>query len=138
MLKAHSGIKECSDETVTHIHGILSELYTRVKGARGGWRGAVLGALYGLVECTSAKILLAVARVVLAVSFYLIFNNKSKQLKKLLFQLCVTGSNLTGACKLVFKIARNEVNDSLFIDSDVPGNLNNSSYKFHLIFNFIF
>lgn len=37
------------------------------------------------------------------------------------FQLCVTGSNLTGACKLVFKIARNEVNDSLFIDSDVPG-----------------
>lgn len=69
MLKAHSGIKECADETVSHIHGILSELYTRVKGARGGWRGAVLGALYGLVECTSAKILLAVARVVLAVSF---------------------------------------------------------------------
>lgn len=68
MLKAHSGIKECSDETVSHIHVILSELYTRVKGARGGWRGAVLGALYGLVECTSAKILLAVARVVLAVS----------------------------------------------------------------------
>lgn len=70
MLKAHSGIKECSDETVSHIHGILSELYTRVKGARGGWRGAVLGALYGLVECTSAKILLAVARVVLAVSSF--------------------------------------------------------------------
>lgn len=34
--------------------------------------------------------------------------------------LGVTGSNLTGACKLVFKVARNEVNDSLFIDSDVP------------------
>lgn len=59
-----------------------------------------LGALYGLVECNSPKILLAVARVVLA--------------------LGVTGSNLTGACKLVFKVARNEVNDSLFIDSDVP------------------
>ena len=27
---------------------------------------------------------------------------------------------MTGACKLVFKVARNEVNDSLFIDSDVP------------------
>lgn len=78
MLKAHSGIKECSDETVSHIHGILSELYTRVKGARGGWRGAVLGALYGLVECTSAKILLAVARVVLAVSFF----NTSSLIKK--------------------------------------------------------
>lgn len=79
---------------------ILQELYTRVKGAKGSWRGAVLGALYGLVECNSPKILLAVARVVLA--------------------LGVTGSNLTGACKLVFKVARNEVNDSLFIDSDVP------------------
>ena len=32
----------------------------------------------------------------------------------------MSGSNLTGACKLVFKVARNEVNDSLFIDSDVP------------------
>lgn len=59
-----------------------------------------MGALYGLVECNSPKILLAVARVVLA--------------------LGVSGSNLTGACKLVFKVARNEVNDSLFIDSDVP------------------
>ena len=76
------------------------ELYTRVKGTKGSWRTATLGALYGLVECNSPKILLTVARVVLA--------------------LGVTGSNLTGACKLVFKVARNEVNDSLFIDSDVP------------------
>lgn len=38
----------------------------------------------------------------------------------LILGLGVTGSNLTGACKLVFKVARNEVNDSLFIDSDVP------------------
>lgn len=67
---------------------------------KGSSRGPILGALYGLVECSSSKILLAVARVVLA--------------------LGVTGSNLTGACKLVFKVARNEVNDSLFIDSDVP------------------
>ena len=52
------------------------------------------------MECQSPKILLAVARVVLALN--------------------VTGSNLTGACKLVFKVARNEVNDFLFIDSDVP------------------
>lgn len=71
-----------------------------MKGTKGSWRGVTLGALYGLVECNSPKILLAVARVVLA--------------------LGVTGSNLTGACKLVFKVARNEVNDSLFIDSDVP------------------
>ncbi|GAB0088124.1 Armadillo repeat-containing protein 2 [Sergentomyia squamirostris] len=99
MLKAHAGIKECTEESVQHITGILTELYSRVKGARGGWRGAVLTALYGLVECTSPRVLLAVARVVLA--------------------LRVTGSNLTGACKLIFKVARNESNDNLFIDCDV-------------------
>lgn len=32
----------------------------------------------------------------------------------------MTGSNLTGACKLVFKVARSETNDMLFVDSDVP------------------
>lgn len=94
MLKAHASIKECSEETEKHINGvrmgwigprrshqiynnsrvdlsplqILTELYSRVKGARGRWRCAVLGALYGLVECSSSKILLSVARVVLAVS----------------------------------------------------------------------
>lgn len=68
LLKAHAGLKECSDETAAHICGILAELYTRVKGARGDWRGAVLGALYGLVECTAARILVSVARVVLVVS----------------------------------------------------------------------
>jgi armadillo repeat-containing protein 2 len=57
------------------------ELYARIKDTKGSWRGAILGALYGLVECHSPKILLAVARVVLG--------------------LGVTGSNLTGACKLV-------------------------------------
>lgn len=35
-------------------------------------------------------------------------------------KLCVTGSNLTGACKLIFKVARSETNDMLFVDSDVP------------------
>lgn len=74
----------------------------------------ILAVLYGLVECSSPKILLAISRVVLALN--------------------VSGSNLTGACKLVFKVARNEVNDSLFIDSDVPellvdalGNVNPTS-----------
>ncbi|XP_058461256.1 armadillo repeat-containing protein 2 [Malaya genurostris] len=100
LLKAHAGIKDCNGETVSYINGILGELYLRVKGAKGSWRGAVLGALYGLVEANSPTILLSVARVVLALN--------------------VTGSNLTGACKLIFKIARNENNDNLFADSDVP------------------
>lgn len=38
-----------------------------MKDARGDWRSSVLGALYGLVECTSPKILISVARVVLVV-----------------------------------------------------------------------
>lgn len=48
----------------------------------------------------------------------------------------MTGSNLTGACKLVFKVARNERNDSLFVNSDVPGAIqsqfrieSNSNYR---------
>lgn len=105
----------------------MSEIYSRIKGTKSN-RGAILGALYGLVECNSPKILLSVARIVLALN--------------------VNGSNLTGACKLVFKVARNEVNDSLFIDSDVPellvdalgkvnpttdGKKNLHLYKFYLI-----
>lgn len=43
----------------------------------------------------------------------------------------MTGSNLTGACKLVFKVARNETNDMLFVDSDVPGK-NDLHPKFRL------
>ncbi|XP_058122747.1 armadillo repeat-containing protein 2 [Anopheles ziemanni] len=100
ILKAYSGLKECDESTVAYISAILDEIYARTKGSKGNWRGAVLGALYGLVESSSPKILLSVACVVFAIN--------------------VTGSNLTGACKLVFKIARNERNDSLFIDSDVP------------------
>ncbi|XP_055905580.1 armadillo repeat-containing protein 2 [Eupeodes corollae] len=100
MLKEHSGIKECTDETIQHIYAILLELYNRIRSTHGTWRSAVLGGLYGLVECTSPKILLAIARVVLG--------------------LRVTGSNLTGACKLVFKVARNEANDYLFDETDVP------------------
>jgi hypothetical protein len=123
MLKDYAGVKDISDETQTHLNmvnnnhninfvlllfqrqfrlfmtQILLELYSRVRGTKSN-RGNILQSLYGLVECSSPKILLAIARVVLALN--------------------VSGSNLTGACKLVFKVARNEVNDSLFIDSDVP------------------
>ncbi|XP_017964406.2 armadillo repeat-containing protein 2 [Drosophila navojoa] len=100
MLKQHAGLKDCSAETVQHINAILLELYTRVhKQERNFKRAFILGGLYGLVECTSPRILLAVARVVLA--------------------LRVTGSNLTGACKLIFKVARHEQHDGLFHENDV-------------------
>ncbi|EDW65937.2 uncharacterized protein Dvir_GJ18620 [Drosophila virilis] len=100
MLKQHAGLKDCSGETVQHINAILLELYTRVhKQERNFKRAFILGGLYGLVECTAPRILLAVARVVLA--------------------LRVTGSNLTGACKLIFKVARHEQHDRLFHENDV-------------------
>nr|XP_014088411.2 armadillo repeat-containing protein 2 [Bactrocera oleae] len=100
LLKEHAGLKECSEETANHINSILAELYIRVrKNEKHYKRGFILGGLYGLVECSSSKILLGVARVVLA--------------------LRVTGSNLTGACKLIFKVARNELNDQLFHDNDL-------------------
>ncbi|KAH8238232.1 hypothetical protein KR032_001318 [Drosophila birchii] len=100
LLKQHRGLKDCSDETVQHVNAILQELYTRVrKQERSFKRGFILGGLYGLVECSSPRVLLAVARVVLA--------------------LRVTGSNLTGACKLIFKVARHEQHDVLFHEHDV-------------------
>lgn len=33
---------------------------------------------------------------------------------------CFTGSNLTGAFKLIFKIAKNDSNDTLFVETDLP------------------
>ncbi|XP_073833289.1 armadillo repeat-containing protein 2 [Musca autumnalis] len=100
MLKEHAGLKECTDETVNHINSILTELYNRVHKHEDNFKkGFILGGLYGLVECTAPKILLSVARVVLA--------------------LRVSGSNLTGACKLIFKVARNEQNDNLFHENDI-------------------
>ncbi|XP_013105207.2 armadillo repeat-containing protein 2 [Stomoxys calcitrans] len=100
MLKEHAGLKDCTEETANHINSILTELYNRVhKNEDNFKKGFILGGLYGLVECNSSKILLAVARVVLA--------------------LRVSGSNLTGACKLIFKVARNEQNDYLFHENDI-------------------
>ncbi|KAH8416549.1 hypothetical protein KR222_009018 [Zaprionus bogoriensis] len=100
LLKQHAGLKDCSDETVQHINAILLELYTRVRQQERNFKRAfILGGLYGLVECTAPRVLLAVARVVLA--------------------LRVTGSNLTGACKLIFKVARHEQHDGLFHENDV-------------------
>lgn len=100
---------------------ILSELYNRVrKNEKHFKKGFILGGLYGLVECASPKILLAVARVVLAVSrpFFFLILSKSPNIL-LHFKLRVSGSNLTGACKLIFKVARNEQNDHLFHETDL-------------------
>lgn len=58
----------------------------------------------------------------------------------------VGGSNLTGAFKLIFKIAKNDSNDALFVDTDLPelmvdalgriSPLNGSSSFMIIIFHF--
>lgn len=48
-------------------------------------------------------------------------------------KLHVTGSNLTGACKLVFKVARNERNDYLFANIDVAGSNVFNVLNLHLL-----
>lgn len=53
------------------VSQILTELYTRIGVEHSDWRSSILSSLYGLVECTSATILLSVARVVLVVTFLL-------------------------------------------------------------------
>lgn len=52
------------------VSQILIELYTRIGIEHNDWRSSILSSLYGLVECTSATILLSVARVVLVVKIY--------------------------------------------------------------------
>lgn len=47
----------------------------------------------------------------------------------LTFQLKVTGNNLSGVCKLIFKVAKNDKNDHLFLQKNVLGNNTNSITK---------
>lgn len=61
------------------------ELYTRVKDIQSDRRSTILSSLYGLVECTSAKILLSVARVVFAVSPLFVTCNPNLNSKIILF-----------------------------------------------------
>ncbi|KAE8751573.1 hypothetical protein FOCC_FOCC001820 [Frankliniella occidentalis] len=41
------------------------------------------------------------------------------KLARIIFCLPVTGSNLAGVCKLVFKVARNDKNDNLFLEGNI-------------------
>ncbi|XP_063220147.1 armadillo repeat-containing protein 2 isoform X2 [Bacillus rossius redtenbacheri] len=59
----------------------------------------VLKVLYKLVESSSDLVVLEVARIMLA--------------------LRVTGSNLTGVCKLIFKVSRNDKNDTYFLSGNI-------------------
>jgi hypothetical protein len=51
------------------------------------------------------------------------------QVCEFLFQLKVSGNNLTSVCKLVFKVSRNEKNDPEFLRGDILGELKKNTIK---------
>nr|XP_022913013.1 armadillo repeat-containing protein 2 isoform X1 [Onthophagus taurus] len=59
----------------------------------------ILKCLYKFVESYNEELLLALARIILA--------------------LKVTGNNLSGVCKLIFKVAKSDKNDSLFFQKNI-------------------
>ncbi|CAH0557514.1 unnamed protein product [Brassicogethes aeneus] len=59
----------------------------------------ILKTLYKFVESTDERILIAIAKVILA--------------------LKVTGNNLSGVCKLIFKVSKNDKNDQLFFQHNL-------------------
>ncbi|KAK4879012.1 hypothetical protein RN001_007158 [Aquatica leii] len=59
----------------------------------------ILKCLYRFVESNNEKLLLNIARVILA--------------------LKVTGNNLSGVCKLIFKVSKDDKNDHLFLEQNI-------------------
>ncbi|KRT79515.1 hypothetical protein AMK59_8475 [Oryctes borbonicus] len=59
----------------------------------------ILKCLYKFVESHNEKLLLSIARIILA--------------------LKVTGNNLSGVCKLIFKVSKNDKNDNLFFQKNI-------------------
>ncbi|KAL3283552.1 hypothetical protein HHI36_006691 [Cryptolaemus montrouzieri] len=59
----------------------------------------ILKCLYKFVESTNEVLLLNIARIILAIK--------------------VTGNNLSGVCKLLFKVAKNDSNDHLFLQKNI-------------------
>ncbi|CAH1229269.1 ARMC2 [Branchiostoma lanceolatum] len=64
-------------------------------------RSALLKTLYKLIDIDDPRVMLKLARLILA--------------------LKVSGKNLTNVCKLVFKISKEEKNDNLFLEANILG-----------------
>lgn len=48
-------------------------------------------------------------------------------------QLKVTGNNLSGVCKLIFKVAKNDKNDYLFLQKNVLGKGHSKYYEHNIL-----
>ncbi|KAJ4439022.1 hypothetical protein ANN_14978 [Periplaneta americana] len=98
-----AGKEEYTEEVIS----LMSKLYTALE-AEGGigkniqntkLRGQVLKTLYKFVESSNETLLLQIARIILAFR--------------------VSGKNLSGVCKLVFKVSRCDKNDKLFLEDNI-------------------
>ncbi|XP_041972037.1 armadillo repeat-containing protein 2 isoform X2 [Aricia agestis] len=83
---------------ILHIMEILQKLLDKTPPAS-SLRDLVLRALYTHIDCDDERVLVAIARSMLTMR--------------------VTGPHLAAACKLVFKIARNDKNDHFFLDGNL-------------------
>ncbi|KAK8384284.1 hypothetical protein O3P69_009213 [Scylla paramamosain] len=89
--------EEVLGELVGKLYGCLEA--GGLLGRHFRYRSQVLRAVFRLVDREYGPLLAAIARVMLA--------------------LKVSGSNLTSVCKLVFKVTRHDVNDSLFLEGNL-------------------
>ncbi|XP_044752199.1 armadillo repeat-containing protein 2 isoform X2 [Coccinella septempunctata] len=92
-----------NEETVVRL---LSEMYDCMERQKmldvkvtSKMKIQILKCLYKYVESTNQVLLLSLARIILA--------------------LKVTGNNLSGVCKLLFKVAKNDSNDHLFLEKNI-------------------
>ncbi|PNF40949.1 hypothetical protein B7P43_G08853 [Cryptotermes secundus] len=103
VLNSLAGKEECTEEAIS----CMSKLYSALE-AEGGigrniqntkLRAQVLKTLYKFVESSNEMLLLQIARIILAFR--------------------VSGKNLSGVCKLVFKVSRCDKNDRLFLEDNI-------------------
>ncbi|XP_049839067.1 armadillo repeat-containing protein 2 isoform X1 [Schistocerca gregaria] len=95
------------DDNDAEVISVMSKLYdtlekgknTGSSGLSGKQKSQILKALYRYIERPNEMLLLQIARVILA--------------------LRVTGANLSGVCKLIFKVSRSDKNDKLFLEDNI-------------------
>ncbi|CAG9859619.1 unnamed protein product [Phyllotreta striolata] len=91
------------DERIVEL---LEELYERMEKEDvanqkigSGLKIRILKCLYKFVESQNERVLICIAKIILSIK--------------------VTGNNLSGVCKLIFKVAKNDKNDHLFFQNNL-------------------
>ncbi|GAB1602463.1 repeat-containing 2-like isoform X2 [Argonauta hians] len=87
--------------TADHLYRLLDS--EKLFGRNCKQRSTILKSVFKLLDFDNASVLLSVSEIILAFR--------------------VTGNNLLNTCKLVFKVSRNELNDPLFLNGNILGQL---------------